>query len=129
MTTHSANSRHNSLRVLVTGGAGFIGSHVSDGLIARGDTVLCLDDLSTGRRDNILHLGASPRFAFREASVLDPLEVSGAFDAVLHLASPAAPLAYLDRPIFTLRTGAEGTRNVLDFGDGQVCPLHPRFDQ
>ena len=114
MTTNSTNARHNSLTVLVTGGAGFIGSHVCDGLIARGDTVLCLDDLSTGRRDNILHLGASPRFAFTEASVLDPLDVSGAFDAVIHLASPAAPLAYLNRPIFTLRTGSEGTRNVLD---------------
>ena len=103
------------MRALVTGGAGFLGSHVCDALIARGDTVVCFDDFSTGRRANIAHLRASPEFAFLKASVLDPLDIKGSFDGVIHLASPAAPLAYLSQPIFTLRTGSEGTRNVLDF--------------
>jgi dTDP-glucose 4,6-dehydratase len=103
------------VRVLVTGGVGFVGSHLCDLLIARGDTVVCLDDLSTGRRANIEHLGTSAKFSFIQASVLDPVVIEGSFDGVVHLASPASPPAYLDRPIFTLRTGSEGTRNVLDF--------------
>jgi dTDP-glucose 4,6-dehydratase len=107
------------VRVLVTGGAGFLGSHLCDLLIARGHTVVCLDDLSTGSRANIEHLGTSPNFSFIEASVLDPVDIDGAFDGVIHLASPASPFAYLDRPIFTLRTGAEGTRHVLDFANAK----------
>jgi dTDP-glucose 4,6-dehydratase len=103
------------VRVLITGGAGFLGSHLCDLLIARGDTVVCLDDLSTGRRENIAHLADSRAFAFLEASVLAPIDVDGDFDGIVHLASPASPAAYLARPIFTLRTGSEGTRNALDF--------------
>ena len=101
------------MKVLITGGAGFVGSHLCDALVGRGDTVVCLDDLSSGSRANVAQLLASPRFTFIEASVLEPLEV-GDVDGVLHLASPASPVAYLRRPIFTLRTGSEGTRNVLD---------------
>jgi len=103
------------VRVLITGGAGFLGSHLCDLLIASDHTVVCLDDLSTGCRTNIDHLGTSPKFSFIEASVLEKVDVEGRFDGVIHLASPASPFAYLDRPIFTLRTGSEGTRNVLDF--------------
>jgi dTDP-glucose 4,6-dehydratase len=103
------------VRVLVTGGAGFLGSHLCDLLIAGGHTVVCLDDLSTGCRTNIERLEMSPKFSFIDASVLDPVDIEGSVDGVLHLASPASPSAYLDRPIFTLRTGSEGTRNVLDF--------------
>jgi dTDP-glucose 4,6-dehydratase len=103
------------VRVLVTGGAGFLGSHLCDLLIARGHTVVCLDDLSTGSRINIEHLGKSPKFSFIEASVLETVDIRGRFEGVVHLASPASPSAYLDRPIFTLRTGSEGTRNVLEF--------------
>lgn len=103
------------MRVLVTGGAGFIGSHVCELLTRRGDSVVCLDDLSTGRVSNIEHLGAAGSFTFCAGSVLEPIEFTGDFDGVVHLASPASPPAYLERPIFTLRTGAEGTRNALDF--------------
>jgi dTDP-glucose 4,6-dehydratase len=103
------------MRILVTGGAGFLGSHLCDLLIGRGDTVVCLDDLSSGRRANINHLFSSPRFSFIEASVLSPINIADSFDGVLHFASPASPVAYLQRPIFTLRTGSEGTRNVLEF--------------
>ena len=103
------------MRVLITGGAGFLGSHLCNLLIGRGHAVVCLDDLSTGSRANIEHLGTSPSFSFIEASVLDTFDINGGFDGVIHLASPASPFAYLDRPIFTLRTGSEGTRNALDF--------------
>lgn len=103
------------MRILVTGGAGFLGSHLCDLLVGRGDTVVCLDDLSSGRSPNLEHLISSPRFSFIEASVLDPINIADSFDGVVHLASPASPSVYLKRPIFTLRTGSEGTRNVLEF--------------
>ena len=103
------------MRILVTGGAGFLGSHLCDLLVGRGDIVVCLDDLSSGRCANVDHLFSSPRFSFIEASVLDPIDIADSFDGVVHLASPASPMAYLQRPIFTLRTGSEGTRNALEF--------------
>lgn len=103
------------MRILVTGGAGFLGSHLCELFLARGDTVVCLDDLSSGRRSNIEPLTSSSRFTFVEACVLDPIDVEGEFEGVVHLASPASPRLYLMKPIFTLRTGAEGTRNVLEF--------------
>jgi dTDP-glucose 4,6-dehydratase len=105
----------------VTGGAGFLGSHLCDLLVGRGDTVVCLDDLSSGSYANLEHLRSSPQFVFVEASVLDPLDIEGSFDGVVHLASPASPSAYLQRPIFTLRTGSEGTRNVLDFAHAKAA--------
>jgi dTDP-glucose 4,6-dehydratase len=111
------------VRVLVTGGAGFLGSHLCDLLIGRGDTVVCLDDLSTGRRNNIAHLAGSPQFTFIEGSVLAPIDIAGDFGGVVHLASPASPPVYLARPIFTLRTGSEGTLNALEF----ACDKAARF--
>jgi len=103
------------VRALITGGAGFLGSHLCELLIERGDVVVCLDDLSTGLRENVEHLTHSPRFRFIEGSALDPIDIEGDFDGVAHLASPASPPAYLANPIFTLRTGSEGTRNALEF--------------
>jgi dTDP-glucose 4,6-dehydratase len=103
------------VRVLVTGGAGFVGSHLCELLIERGDVVVCLDDLSTGLTENVEHLSCEAAFTFIEGSVLDPIDIAGDFDGVLHLASPASPPAYLANPIFTLRTGSEGTRNALEF--------------
>jgi len=88
-------------------------------LVGRGDTVFCIDDLSTGRRANLEHLFTSPQFTFIEDTVLEPISLTESVDGVVHLASPASPPAYLERPIFTLRTGSEGTRNALDFALAQ----------
>ena len=101
------------MRVLVTGGAGFLGSHLCDALAARGDSVVCVDDLSTGRRENIEHLAGRPGFEFTEANVASGLDISGPFDAVAHLASPASPPAYLRLPLQTLAVGSSGTENAL----------------
>lgn len=109
------------MRVLVTGGAGFLGSHLCDLLIARGDSIVCLDDLSTGTRRNVEHLNSCSGFSFIQGSVLGDLDIDGPFDGVVHLASPASPAEYLARPIFTLRTGAEGTRNALEFADAKAA--------
>ena len=109
------------MRVLVTGGAGFLGSHLVDLLVARGDSVVCLDDLSTGTRSNFDHLNSSARFSFIEGSVLAKFDIDGPFDGVVHLASPASPADYLARPIFTLRTGSEGTRNALEFAHAKAA--------
>ena len=102
--------------IVVAGGAGFLGSHMCDHLIARGDTVTCLDDLSTGTRDNVAHLIGHERFELVVTDVSEKLELDSApaIDAVANLASPASPPAYLARPFDTLAVGSEGTRRLLE---------------
>jgi dTDP-glucose 4,6-dehydratase len=102
------------VRVLVAGGAGFLGSHLCDRFLARGDTVVVLDDFSTGRRVNLAHLEGDPRLSIVNSSVASPFSVVRPFDAVLHLASPASPPAYLAHPLETLAAGSEGTRQLLE---------------
>jgi nucleoside-diphosphate-sugar epimerase len=103
-------------RIVVAGGAGFLGSHLCDYLIARGDSVVCLDDLSTGSRDNVAHLLDSPRFSLVVGDVSEKVELDAntKVDAVCNLASPASPPAYLERPLETLAVGSEGTRRLLE---------------
>ncbi|HEY1466038.1 MAG TPA: UDP-glucuronic acid decarboxylase family protein [Acidimicrobiales bacterium] len=103
-----------SLRAVVTGGAGFLGSHLCDRLIDRGDEVVCVDDFSTGRRENIAHLEDNPAFTLVRADVASELPIEGRVGAVLHLASAASPPDYLDRPLETLAVGSEGTRRGLE---------------
>ncbi len=101
----------------MAGGAGFLGSHLCEHLVGRGDEVLCVDDLSTGRRRNLSVLAGHERFAFEVADVAVEVPDPGALDAVLHLASPASPPAYLERPLATLAVGSEGTRRLLELAD------------
>jgi dTDP-glucose 4,6-dehydratase len=100
-------------RVVVTGGAGFLGSHLVDALLAAGASVICVDNLSTGSERNIAHLGAHDRFAFLHQDVTTYIDIDGEVDAVAHLASPASPIDYLELPIQTLKVGALGTHNTL----------------
>jgi dTDP-glucose 4,6-dehydratase len=100
-------------RVVVTGGAGFIGSHLCERLLERGDEVVCVDNLITGALANVEHLFANRRFSFMEHNVSDFLWVEGDVDAVLHFASPASPKDYLEMPIQTLKVGSLGTHNTL----------------
>jgi dTDP-glucose 4,6-dehydratase len=101
-------------RVVVMGGAGFIGSHLCEQLLERGDSVVCVDDFSSGRPGNVAHLLDHPRFVLTEADVSQSLPVDGAVTGVFNLASPASPPDYLARPLETLAVGSEGTRLGLE---------------
>jgi len=127
------------LRAVITGGAGFLGSHLCDRLIAERWDVLCLDNLITGTESNISHLTSHPRFRSARQDVTRYIDVPGPVDYVLHFASPASPVDYLKLPIQTLKVGALGTHNSLGlalakkakyllastsecYGDPQVTP-------
>ncbi|WP_326722262.1 MULTISPECIES: UDP-glucuronic acid decarboxylase family protein [unclassified Streptomyces] len=101
------------MRVAVTGGGGFLGSHLCETLLRRGDSVVCLDNFSTGDPKNIAHLLHNPAFEFIRADVSVTAEVPGRVDAVAHLASPASPPDYLRQPLETLAVGSRGTENAL----------------
>jgi len=101
------------MRVLITGAAGFLGSHLSDRFLADGHSVVGVDNFLTGRPENIAHLRAEPRFTFVEQDVTEPLVVEGPLGGVLHFASPASPRDYLDLPIETLNVGSLGTHRAL----------------
>jgi len=101
-------------RSLITGGAGFLGSHMCDKLVDEGHQVICVDNLLTGSRENIAHLLGNKRFSFIKHDVTEPLQVEGKLDYILHFASPASPKDYLRYPIETMRAGAFGTYNMLE---------------
>jgi dTDP-glucose 4,6-dehydratase len=100
-------------RVVVTGGAGFLGSHLCDSLLERGDEVVAIDNLATGRLQNIEHLFGRNGFTYARHDVSNYVWVPGRVDAVLHFASPASPKDYLELPIQTLKVGSLGTHNCL----------------
>ncbi len=131
-------------RVVITGGAGFIGSHLCDRFIAEGDEVICLDNLITGNLDNIAHLFGHPKFKFIKYDVTEFLYVPGDVDYILHFASPASPIDYVKYPIQTLKVGALGTHKALGlakakdarfllastsevYGDPLVHPQHEEY--
>lgn len=101
------------MRVVITGGAGFLGSHLCDLFMGGGDEVICIDNLCTGDTKNIAHLQGNPNFEYVRANVTEFIRIGGDVDAVLHFASPASPVDYLKMPIQTLKVGALGTHNAL----------------
>jgi dTDP-glucose 4,6-dehydratase len=101
------------MRVLITGGAGFLGSHLCERFLAEGHTVIAMDNLITGNTDNISHLAGHERFTFIKHDVTNYIFIDGLLDAILHFASPASPIDYLELPIQTLKVGALGTHKVL----------------
>ncbi len=132
------------MRAVVTGAAGFLGSHLCDRLLAEGWSVLGLDNFITGRRENLNHLRGNLEFSFEEKDVCEPLAVSDEVSYVLHLASPASPPDYLRHPIETMRVGSVGTQNALElarshsakfliastsecYGDPEVFPQHEEY--
>ena len=101
------------MRVLITGGAGFLGSHLTDRFLADGHEVVGLDNFITGHPDNIAHLSSEQRYEFIKHNISTYTYVKGKLDGVLHFASPASPIDYLELPIPTLKVGALGTHNAL----------------
>lgn len=99
---------------MVSGGAGFVGSHLCDRLLQEGHSVVAIDNFLTGRPSNIAHLQGDPSFELLEADVTEKVSVDGRLDHVLHLASPASPVDYLNHPIESLLVGSAGTKNLLD---------------
>jgi dTDP-glucose 4,6-dehydratase len=113
-TTFSMSDKISAQKTaVVTGGAGFLGSHLADRLITEGYRVIAIDNLITGSLDNISHLSSNPDFRFIPHNVSDFIFVPGQVDYVFHLASPASPIDYLELPIPTLKVGALGTHNAL----------------
>ena len=110
-------------RALITGGAGFLGSHLCDRFLAEGWDVICMDNLITGDLRNIEHLTGDSRFRFHHQDVTEFIHVPGELDVVMHFASPASPLDYLELPIQTLKVGSLGTHKAL----GLACAKGARF--
>src|SRR6266850_934829 len=102
------------MRSIVLGGAGFIGSHLVDRLLARGDEVVAVDSFLTGRRDNADRNGSNPRYRFLQHDICRPIPIDGRAEAVFNLASPASPIDYAKLPLETLDVGSTGTRQALD---------------
>ncbi len=102
-----------TMRTIITGGAGFVGSHLCERFLAEGHEVVCVDNFITGNAENIERLRGSDRFTFIRHDISHPLEIDGAVDNVLHFASPASPVDYLRHPIPTLKVGSLGTHNTL----------------
>jgi dTDP-glucose 4,6-dehydratase len=107
------------MRTLVTGGAGFLGSHLCDKLIKEGHEVICMDNLSTGDMDNISHLTGNDKFHFIKHNVTEYVHVNGPLDNILHFASPASPIDYMEMPIQTLKVGSLGTHKALGLTKGK----------
>jgi dTDP-glucose 4,6-dehydratase len=105
------------MRVVVAGGAGFLGSHLCDLLLSRGDTVVAVDDLSTGNIENIAHQIPNENFSFVQSDVSREVPIEGSVDAVANLASPASPVDYLALPLETMAVGSEGTRRLLELAE------------
>jgi dTDP-glucose 4,6-dehydratase len=110
------------MRVLITGGAGFLGSHLCDAMLAEGHSVACADNLLTGRMENLAHLAGEPRFEFVRQDVCESFD-PGTIDYLFHFASPASPVDYLKHGIETLRVGSVGTLNCLEIAK----KYHARF--
>jgi len=132
------------MRAVVTGGAGFLGSHLCDRLLAEGWDVLAVDNFITGAKGNLSHLVKNKKFKFQKADVSKPLKVAGKVGYVLHFASPASPPDYLKHPIETMMVGSVGTQNALElalakkakfflastsecYGDPEVFPQHEEY--
>ncbi|HZZ79174.1 MAG TPA: UDP-glucuronic acid decarboxylase family protein [Gemmataceae bacterium] len=101
------------MRTLITGGAGFVGSHLCERFLAEGHDVICLDNFITGNPVNVQHLLDNPHFTFVRHNISNQVEVDGPLDNILHFASPASPVDYLKHPIATLKVGSLGTHNSL----------------
>jgi dTDP-glucose 4,6-dehydratase len=110
-------------RILITGGGGFVGSHIADTLLARGAKVIAVDNFITGRKKNVAHLAGNSSFELIEQDVTKPLSIRDSLDGIFHMASPASPVDYAKFPIETLRVGSAGADNILSLAKEKKCPV------
>src|SRR5437868_14310829 len=97
------------MRILISGAAGFLGSHLTDLLLAQGHDVVGVDNFITGKPENIAHLRGNPRYSFIRHDVIEPLALDGAIDRIYHMASPASPMGYVKHQMATLKVNSQGT--------------------
>jgi dTDP-glucose 4,6-dehydratase len=105
------------MRTLITGGSGFLASHLTDLLLARGDEVIGVDNFITGRRENIAHLESNKNHTFIEADVIQPFTIDGPIDRIFHMASPASPIGYVKHQVATLKVNSQGCWNMLELAE------------
>jgi len=110
-------------RYLVTGGAGFVGSHLCEKLLQLGCEVVVVDNFITGRLSNVKHLLGNPKFSLIEKDIIEPLDLEGGLAGIFHMASPASPVDYMKFPIETLRVGAIGSDHILNLALQKQCPI------
>src|SRR6476661_7898010 len=102
------------MRILISGAAGFLGSHLTDLLLGQGHEVVGVDNFITGKRQNIAHLKANPAYSFLERDVIEPLDLPGDLDRIYHMASPASPIGYVKHQVATLKVNSQGAWNLLE---------------
>src|SRR5580765_2171806 len=102
------------MRILISGAAGFLGSHLTDLLLGQGHEVVGVDNFITGKHDNIAHLKDHPKYSFVRHDVIEPLQIGGAIDRIYHMASPASPIGYVKHQVATLKVNSQGTWNMLE---------------
>jgi nucleoside-diphosphate-sugar epimerase len=102
------------MRVLISGGAGFLASHLTDLLLEQGHDVVGVDNFITGKADNIRHLEGNARYKFIKHDVIEPLKIDGTIDRIYHMASPASPIGYVKHQIATVKVNSQGTWNLLN---------------
>jgi dTDP-glucose 4,6-dehydratase len=102
------------MRILISGGAGFLGSHLTDLLLSQGHEVVGVDNFITGRQENIAHLQSRPRYSFIRHDVIEPLNIVGPLDRIYHMASPASPIGYVKHQVATMKVNSQGTWNLLE---------------
>jgi dTDP-glucose 4,6-dehydratase len=107
------------MRILISGAAGFLGSHLTDLLLAQGNEVVGMDNFITGRKDNIAHLSDNKQYTFVQADVIQPVAVDGPVDRIYHMASPASPIGYVKHQVATLKVNSQGTWNLLELAEGK----------
>jgi nucleoside-diphosphate-sugar epimerase len=105
------------MRILVSGAAGFLASHLIDLMLAQGHQIVGVDNFITGKPENLAHRGEHPRFRFIEADVIEPLDLAGSFDRIYHMASPASPVGYVKHQVATLKVNSQGTWNLLELAE------------
>ncbi|MCC6239721.1 MAG: SDR family oxidoreductase [Phycisphaerales bacterium] len=105
------------MRILISGGAGFLASHLTDLLLEQGHQVIGVDNFITGQRENIAHLDDVDNYRFIEADVIEPLSISGSIDRIYHMASPASPIGYVKHQVATLKVNSQGTWNLLELAE------------